>query len=106
MLCSPDRPDFRQKAAETIIKIRGLRQEGAGLRIFAPPEVNWETATSYDKFISEADFEDPQNLNEPPVTMRTPSLPGICTVWFMLGNRRLKFMLTFFMMCSPERLWR
>ena len=37
MLCSPDRPDFRQKAAETIIKIRGLRQEGAGLRSFAPP---------------------------------------------------------------------
>ena len=37
MLCDQDRPDFRQKAAETIIKIRGLRQEGAGLRSFAPP---------------------------------------------------------------------
>ena len=70
MLCDLDRPEFRQKAAETIIKIRGLRQEGAQVRNFAPPEVNWETATSYDKFISDADFEDPQHLNEPPLTMR------------------------------------
>ena len=34
-----------------------------------PPEVNWETSTSYDRFISDRAFKDPQNLLEPPVTM-------------------------------------
>ena len=70
MLCDQDRPEYRKKAAETIIKIRGLRQEGAGLRNFVTPVVTWETATSYDKFILDTHFEDPRNLNEPPLTMR------------------------------------
>ena len=53
----------------TILKIRELRTNEEGLRAFVPPEANWETSTSYDRFISDADFKDPQNLHEPPVTM-------------------------------------
>ena len=53
----------------TILKIRELRTNEEGLRAFVPPKVNWETSTSYDRFISDADFKDPQNLHEPPVTM-------------------------------------
>ena len=53
----------------TILKIRELRTNEEGLRAFVPPKVNWETSTSYDRFISDADFKDLQNLHEPPVTM-------------------------------------
>ena len=70
MLCDLERPDFRMRAAKrTILKIRKLRTNEEGLRAFVPPEVNWETSTSYDRFISDADFKDLQNLHEPPVTM-------------------------------------
>ena len=53
----------------TILKIRELRTNEECLRAFVPPKVNWETSTSYDRFISDADFKDLQNLHEPPVTM-------------------------------------
>ena len=53
----------------TILKIRELRTNEEGLRAFVPPKVNWETSTLYDRFISDADFKEPQNLHEPRVTM-------------------------------------
>ena len=69
MLCDLKRPDFRMRAARTILKIYKLRTDEEGLKAFVPTKVNWETSTSYDRFISDADFKDPQNLHEPPVTM-------------------------------------
>ena len=53
----------------TILKIRELRTNEEGLEAFVPPKINWETSTSYNRFISDADFKDTQNLHEPPVTM-------------------------------------
>ena len=72
MLCNLERADFRMRAAKTILEIRKLRTDEEGLKAFVPTKVNWETSTSYDRFISDADFKDLQNLHEPPVTMPCP----------------------------------
>ena len=58
-----------ESSAKTILIIHKLRTNKEGFRAFVPPEVNWETSTSYDRFISDGAFKDPQNLLEPPVTM-------------------------------------
>ena len=67
MLCNLERADFRMRAAKTILEIRKLRTDEEGLKAFVPTKVNWETSTSYDRFISDADFKDLQYLHEPPV---------------------------------------
>ena len=63
MLCDLKRPDFRMRAARTILKIHAQDRRGGSQGLCAP-EVNWETSTSYDRFICDADFKDPQNLHD------------------------------------------